>query len=183
MVAATIREIHPAMSEASEYLGPAEVIEVHPHDIVVSLPNASTTRAALALALPYAPAVGDVLLVIGKASKHYAIGVLHGSGQTALAFQGDVQLRSMNGKLSLTGDRGVEIRGPELDLHTGALRMVARDVLQKFDSVCQRVSSLLRVHAGATQTLVDEAAFTQAKSATILTEEIVTINGREVHLG
>jgi hypothetical protein len=77
----------------------------------------------------------------------------------------------------------VEIRGSELDVQTGALRMVAREVLQKFDSVCQRVSSLLRVHAGETQTLVDEGAFTQAKSATILTEEVVTINGREVHLG
>lgn len=183
MVAVAIREVHRPAPDAEEYLGPAEVTEVRPHELIVSLSEGRSTRAELALALPYAPAVGDVLLVIGKASKYYAIGVLHGSGQTALAFQGDVQLRSMNGKLSLTGDRGVEIRGPELDLNTGTLRMVARDVLQTFASVYQRVSMLLRVHAGETQTLVDQSAFTQAKSATILTEDTVTINGREVHLG
>jgi hypothetical protein len=88
MVAATIREIHRLTPEAEGYLGPAAVVEVHPHEIVVSLPDGSTARAQLALALPYVPTVGDVLLVIGKASKHYAIGLLHGSGLTALAFQG-----------------------------------------------------------------------------------------------
>jgi hypothetical protein len=133
--------------------------------------------------MPYTPAVGDLLLVIGRGAKHYAIGVLHGSGQTALTFQGDVELRSVNGTLSLAGDRGVEVRGPEVSVYTTALRMVARDVTQKFESVVQRVSALLRVHAGEAQTLVDGGSVTQAKRAVILTEETATINGREIHLG
>jgi hypothetical protein len=124
-----------------------------------------------------------VLLVIGRGVRHYAIGVIHGSGRTALSFQGDVDLHSVNGKLSLYGERGVEVRGPEVDIYTVALRMVARDVTHKFESLLQRVSALFRVHAGEAQTLVDEGAVTQAKRAAILTEENVTINGREVHLG
>ena len=60
---------------------------------------------------------------------------------------------------------------------------VARDVTQRFESVCQRVSALLRVHAGDAQTLVDRGTVTQAKRAAILTEETVTVNGREIHLG
>ena len=133
--------------------------------------------------MPYAPVRGDVLLVIGKGATHYAIGVLVGSGRTALSFQGDVDVRAVDGKLGLIGDRGVHIRAPEIGVYTTALQMIARDVTQRFDSVCQRVVSLLRVHAGEAQTLVDGTSASQAKRTVILTEETVTINGREVHLG
>jgi hypothetical protein len=185
MIDAAVRKagsVKPAR-EAEEYLGPAQVVEVRAHEVLVSLPDAGTACAALAFAMPYVPAVDDVLLVIGRGGKHYAIGVLHGAGRTSFSIQGDVDLRSVNGKLSLSGDRGVEVRGPEVDVYTTALRMVARDVTQKFESLFQRVSSLLRVHAGEAQTIVDGGAVTQAKRAAIVTEETVTINGREVHLG
>ena len=184
MDAAVRKSRRPATDvDVEEYLGPAEVTEVRPHQVVVSLPDGGTAVAALAFSMPYAPVVGDVLLVIGRGPRHYAIGVVHGSGRTALSFQGDVDVHSINGKLRLSGDKGVEVRGPEVDVYTTALRMVARDVTQKFESVLQRVSSLLRVHAGETQTIVEGTSVTQAKRATILSEETVTINGREVHLG
>jgi Protein of unknown function (DUF3540) len=170
-------------SEVGEYLGSAQVNAVSAHEVVVSLPDGELTRAELAFALPYAPAVGDLLLVIGRGAKYYAIGVIQGSGQTDLSFQGNVRLRSVNGKLSLSADRGVEIHGPSLDVFTDSLRMIARDVTQTFQSVCQRVSSLLRVHAGETQTLVDGGTYAQSKTAAILAEEAVTVNGREVHIG
>lgn len=166
-----------------EYLGPAQVNAVSAREVVVSLPDGELVHAQLAFALPYAPAVGDSLLVIGRGSKHYAIGVIEGSGQTDLSFQGNVQLRSLNGKLSLAGDRGVEIRGPELDIFTGALRTIARDAFQSFHSLCQQVTSLLRVQAGETQTLVSGGSYTQSKTAAILAEEAVTVNGSEIHIG
>jgi hypothetical protein len=188
MIDAAVRKIAAVkpVKEAEEYLGPAQVVEVRAHEVLVSLPEAGTAGtvcAALAFAMPYTPVVDDVLLVIGRGPKHYAIGVLHGAGRTELSFQGDVDVRSVNGRLCLSGDRGVEVRGPEVDIYTVALRMVARDVTHKFESLLQRVTSLFRVHAGETQTLVDGGAVTQAKRAAILTEETVTINGREVHLG
>jgi hypothetical protein len=167
----------------SEYLGPADVNSVSAHEVLVTLSDGEVVRAELAFALPYAPAVGDTLLVIGRGARHYAIGVIRGSGQTDLSIQGNVQLRAVSGKLSLAGDEGVEIRGRQLDVYTGALRMIARDVFQTFESVCQHVTSLLRVHAGESQTLVDKGTYTQAKSAAILTEEAVRINGREIHIG
>jgi hypothetical protein len=182
MTLGAARKIHP-LREVEEYLGPAEVIEVRPHEVVVSLPDEGAAAAGLAFSMPYAPVVGDVLLVIGKGGKHFAIGVIHGSGRTALAFEGDVEIRSVNGKLRLEGDGGVEVRGPEVDVYTTALRMVARDVTHRFESLCQRVSSLFRTHAGEAQTIVDGASVTQAKRAAILTQETATINGREVHLG
>jgi len=180
---ALVSKLSRTSRDVKEYLGPGQVVVVSAHDVVVCLEDGETTRAGLAFTLPYEPAVGDVLLVLGKGSRHYAIGVIRGSGQTDLAFQGNVRLRSVNGTLSLSGDQGVEIRGPKLDVHTESLRMIAHDVVQTFQSVCQRVSSLLHVHAGETQTLVDGGAYTQAKTAAILVDEAVTVNGREIHIG
>jgi hypothetical protein len=182
-MSAVVSKFRRTSKAAEEYLGPAQVNSVSCREVIVSLADGEMVNATFAFALPYTPAVGDTLLVIGKGSQHYAIGVIAGSGQTDLSFQGDVQMRSVNGKLSLSGDRGVDIRGPELNVYTSALRMIARDVFQSFESVCQRVSTLLRVQAGETQTLVTGGTYTQSKTASILAEEAVTVNGREIHLG
>jgi hypothetical protein len=183
MIEATAREAQRTARVVEEYLGPAEVVEARAHEVIVQIPGGAAVRAELAFTLPYAPVVRDVLLVIGRGQRHYAIGVLHGSGRTELAFQGDVELRSINGRLCLSGDRGIDVRGPEVDICTSALRMIARDVMQRFESVSQRVTSLFRLHAGEAQTLVEKSSVLQARSAVILTEETTTINGREVHLG
>jgi hypothetical protein len=39
------------------------------------------------------------------------------------------------------------------------------------------------VQAGETQTLVTGATYTQSKTAAILAEEAVTVNGSEIHIG
>jgi hypothetical protein len=111
------------------------------------------------------------------------IGVLAGTGRTSLALTGDVDLAAIGGELRLSGDRGVSLRGPDVTIETDRLSMFADALVQKFATVVQRVTSVLRVHAGETQTLVDEASITQAKSAQIQTEKTITINGREIHLG
>jgi hypothetical protein len=183
MTQATARKLPHLAPEHDDYLGPAEVVAVEAGAVTVELPGGPAVEARLALALPYEPAIGDVLLVIGKGGAHYVIGVLHGAGRTALALHGDVALHAVDGTLSLTGDKGVEVRGPEIDVQTGKLRMVADAVVQKFASVWQRVSSVLSVHAGQTHTVVDGGTFAQSKSATILTEQTVTINGKEIYLG
>jgi hypothetical protein len=183
MAQAAVRRIPHLAPAPQDYLGPAEVTAVAPTSVTVDVPGTGELRAELAFALPYAPVVGDLLLVIGKGEACYAIGVLRGSGKTSLSLQGDVDLHADGGRLRLSGDQGIELRGPELDVYTGKLRMVADAVLQSFSSVSQRVKSLLHVHAGETHTLVDGGSFAQSKSAAILTEENVTINGKEIHLG
>src|SRR5262249_13392719 len=72
----------------AESLGQASVTAVEGPDVVVELPDGAEARVALAFTFPYAPAPGDVLLVIGKDGTHYAIGVLHGAGKTTLTFPG-----------------------------------------------------------------------------------------------
>jgi hypothetical protein len=180
---AAVRQLPRPAHDRGDYLGAAEVTALEPTAVVVAIPGAGAVRAELAFALPYAPAVGDMLLVVAKGDACFAFGVLRGSGKTSLALQGDVDLHAVDGKLRLSGDRGLELRSPELEVCAGKLRMVADAVLQRFSSVCQRVQSLLSVHAGETHTLVDGATFAQSRTAAILTEDTVTINGKEIHLG
>jgi hypothetical protein len=182
-MSAAVSQIRREPRDLEEYFGPARVSEVSPDQVVVALPDGRTTPAGLAFTVPYTPVVGDVLLLIGKGGQHYAIGVIQGSGRTKLCFEGDVELHAANGTLHLSADRGVEVRTPAFSVHAGTLRMFARDVWHTFESVRQRVTSLLRVHAGETQTLVDAGTYTQSKTATIFADEAVTVNGKEIHLG
>ncbi len=167
----------------AEYLGPAVVLRAEGASVAVELPGGATARAALAFAFPYAPAPGDVLLVIGKADDHYAIGVLQGAGRTTLTFPGDVDLRAEGGALRLWGEKGVEILGPELGVQVDKIKMVAGAVTEKFSSLVQRVRTMLSVQAREMHTVVEESAVTHARTASVLTEETMTINGKEVHLG
>ncbi len=180
---AALRSERASAAAPRQYLGPAEVVEVMPHGVEVRLPDGAAARARLALAYPYEPAVGDELLVIGNEDGHYVIGVLSGQGRTSLAFRGDVDLRAEGGVLRLTSDRGVEVEAPEVTMLSGKLQQIAGAVAQKFTSLRQTVSELLSVHAGQAHSVVEGSSFSQSKSATILTEGKVTINGKAIHLG
>jgi hypothetical protein len=180
---AVLRSDRQSATPAREYLGPAEVVEVLPHAIEVRLESGALARARLALAFPYEPAVGDELLVIGNGDRHYVIGVLQSGGRVALAFKGDVDLRAEGGVLRLSSDKAVEVEAPEVSMLAGRLQQIAGAVAQRFTSLRQTVTDLLSVRAGQSHAVVDGAAFSQSKSATILTEEKVTINGKRISLG
>lgn len=180
---AALKTERAPVARAEDYLGPAHVVSASGRELALELPSGEVVAATLAVAFPYEPATGDVLLVIARGASYYGIGVLHGTGSTRLAFPGDVELRSEGGTLRLSGEKGVAIAGPELDVRVGALRVLADAVTQRFSTVFQRVTTLLSVHAKESHTAVDESAFTKAKNAAILTEETMTINGKQIHLG
>ncbi len=168
---------------ALRYLGPADVVGVEGALVRVQIGQGPVVTAQLALPVPYRAAVGDSLLVIGDEAGHYVIGVLRGTGRTVLELPGAVDVRAVGGPLTLSSDQAVRIDAPEVELHAGTLRTIARQAVARFACLKQRVTELLAVHAGQTQTVVDGAHATQAKSSTLLTEDKVTINGRAIHLG
>lgn len=170
-------------TSGAEYLGPAEVTAVRPQEVDLLLPNGARVTAVMALGYRYEPNVDDVLLAIGNPSGHYVIGVLRGTGKTIFAAPGDVEVRAVDGVLRLAGDKGVELDGPDVSVRAGKLRMIADAVTQTFTSLRQQVRELLSVRAGSTHKVVEGAAYSQAKSATLLTEGKVAINGKEIHLG
>jgi len=165
------------------YLGPAEVTALCAEGATVRLTSGVEAHAMSAFALPYEPALGDVLLVIGGPGGHYAIGVLMGRGRAALSIPGDVDLHAVGGKLRLSGDHGVEVAGKGFEVMVDKVKITAGEVVQKCASLYQRVSQVFSAHHKQAHTVVDDESYTKAKRATVLTEETMTINGKQIHLG
>lgn len=165
------------------YLGPATVTRADLAEVEANLTDGRSALVRVALAYPYEPAVGDNVLVIGDEGGYYMIGVLQGSGRTRLELQGDVDVRATGGVLRLAGEKGVEIEGPEVSVRAGALRTIADSIVEACSSLRRRVTDLLSVHAGERHSIVDGASYEQSKSAAIVTEEKVTINGKQIYLG
>lgn len=170
------------------YLGSGCVTAFEGPDVVVALDDGREVDAEMALAFPYRPVIGDALLVIGreeegKVAQYFVIGVLHGRGRAVLEMQGDVDLRAVGGRLTLAGDEGVSLRGRDLDVLVDKVHVVADSVAHKCTTMFQRVRKLFATHAGASQQQIDGDMATQAKTATIVTEEKILLNGKQIHLG
>jgi hypothetical protein len=172
-----------SLEARDRHLGPAEVLSVAPDGVEVRIESGAVVRAVIALAVGYEPEPGDLVLVIGDAGRAWVIGVLSSSGKAALTFTGDVDLRSIDGTVRISGAKGVEMDTPSLTMRLGKLHTVAESVVEHVVSLRQRVKELLSVHAGEQHTIVDGATVQQSKSATIVTEEKVTINGKAIYLG
>jgi len=168
---------------AASYLGPAEVTAVDLHDLTVRIGPEHEVDARLALAFPYEPVQGDLVLAIGHDDYYYVIGVLQGSGRTELAFQGDVALRAVGGRLDLHADDGVQVCSPEVEIRTGRLRVIAESLVEKVNRSYQRVRELLTCRVGRMHTVVDDSSISKARRTTILSDENVTINGKQINLG
>lgn len=168
---------------SSDYLGPADVLEVSGAVVTARLSDGRAVPATLALTVPYEPSPGDVLLVIGRGAGHWVIGVIRGHGQTTLRLPGDVAIHADGGTLRLSGEKGVRVDGPEVAIETRKLSVVATAFVEHLGSAVRRVAGLLSVQAKRSHTVVDEASYEQSKSHAIVAEETVTVNGRQIHLG
>lgn len=181
-VARLHRDPLPAKTAAPHRLGPAEVVHGGAAVATVRLSDGSEREARVALAFAYEPAAGDTVLVIADDDGCYVIGVLAGSGKGVISFPGDLTVRAA-GRLHLSGEEGVDIEGPHMQIRAGTLSVLARAVTERFESLKQHVVDLLSVQAGKSHTTIDGPSYTHAESATLLTKDKVTINGKAIHLG
>ena len=165
------------------YLGPVEVIATGRRMLDVQLPTSERVEAELALAYPYKPAVGDTLLVIGNPAGLYVIGVIEGQGKLDMTFQGDVRLHALDGELTLSGDKGVKVQGPLLDVLVDNFNVMAESAVQKFKTLQQRVREVLTLRAGESHTIVDETSLQRAKKYAVVAEETASVNGKQILLG
>jgi hypothetical protein len=170
------------VGSACDYLGPARVLGGGPTQIDVELSPGRAVSAKLALAFPYAWRADDTVLVIGGPAGHYVIGVLQGAGASVVDVPGDLELRA-GGQLRLTAERGVCIEAPVVEMRSAKLNVLADAVVHTFTSLRQRVRELLSVQAGSTHTVVEQTAYSQAESVTMLTKDKMTLNGKAIHLG
>lgn len=182
MTAAYAHLLETAPANDQVFLGPARVVGLTGSTPLVEVDGAEV-RAELALAYPYQPQPGDELLIIGRQDRYYVIGLLHSTGEVALRFLGDVRLHAVAGKLELAGDEGVRVRGKAIELGAQKLQVWAESVVQQAGAWYQRVRETFDVHAGEKRELVDGNLSIRADRASTITRGVVTINGKEVHLG
>jgi len=170
-------------ARAAEYLDTATVIAAAYSHLEVELVDGRRVEATMALAMPYQPAVGDELLVIGSPRGFWVIGVVSGRGSTELRLPGDVDIHAMDGKLRLTGDQGVEVTSPTIALRANDLRVTADKLVEQFTNVVRNVKEMLSVRAGQRHTAVKGNSMEMAKRVSIIGEENVAVNGKQIHLG
>ena len=168
----------------TSYLGPATVTDTRGDDAQVRLPTGALVWARVALAFPYRPVPDDVLLVVGTEEAHYIIGVLHGTGTAALDIHGDVHLHAVGGTLRLSGDAGVQIDGPDVEVRAQQkLTLAAHTFVKKVGVAYEWVKGLLSRRAGRSRTLVHGQCTTHAQEISVIAKDVAKINGRQVHLG
>ncbi len=179
---AKIHELQPTLDDPRTILRPARVVDLIGSTPVVEV-GGERENARLALAFPYQPVVGDELLVIGQEGKFYVIGLLQTSGEVAFRFFGDVRLHAIGGRLELTGDEGVRLLGNTVEVASRKMKVVTESFVAKANDWYQRVRNNLDMHSGEKRELVDGDHSIRAEKASTVTSGIVTINGKEVHLG
>ena len=172
-----------AVSAAELLVGPARVVDVGPSwALVEPAGRTEPVRAELAFSQPYQPAVGDLLVVVGSPDALYAVGVLRGSGRTTLAVEGDLDVVA-SGTVRIAGGKGVALQGEDVVVEAGQLQIAARSAVEVLGSLVQRVTGLFSQQARDVHVQAEESVVTRGKNATILTEDNVVVNGKQLWLG
>lgn len=164
----------------SVYIGPGSVRKVEGNQVLLSLPHGQG-RAELALAYPYAPRKGDVVLVFGQEDL-YIVGVLRAQGVSRIRLPGDVVLEA-GGRLKLKGGEAVEIESPQVRVRADRLEMVARAVFEHVVDVYRWASGVIQTSAERIRTIVAGAATLQAERIVETATRDVRIDGERINLG
>lgn len=167
-------------TETQTAVSPATVLEIRDGRLLLQLPQRQAT-AALALAYPYAPAVGDVVLAIGDEDV-YVIGVIAGRGKTRFEAPADLELHA-RGALRLSSDDAVEVRAPQVQVKADKLEFVAREAFERFVNVYRWAKGVVQNSAQRIRTLVSGPLTVQAQDIVEQAENEVRIDGKHINLG
>jgi|JI10StandDraft_1071094.scaffolds.fasta_scaffold223760_2 hypothetical protein len=172
-------QVHPI--ETSLRPVPARVVTVADR-VEVELPSSARVAVRLAMAIGHTPMIGDELLVIGDEHGWYAIGVVSSQGEVRIEVPADVRVHA-KGDLELVGDEGVHVSGKVVRITSESLKVAADSVKQTANRWVTRVRGLLSVNAGEKRDVVTGEHAVRADRATLTSRTVVTINGKEIHLG
>jgi hypothetical protein len=171
--------------EPTTYLGHARVLASAGGPLRAVLEDDAATEVVVqpALTFPYEPHEGDVLLVLGQPSQHFAVGVIAASKPQGLTFPGETRVHASQGRLVLSSDQAVELRAPRVSVRTGLLRTIATRVVEKAGSMRRWVRGVFALRAGESRRLVDGLDSTRCENSTTLAKDTVKIDGDQLHLG
>lgn len=162
-------------------LGPALVRGVMQGALLIDV-EGSLARAEMALAYPYRPVVGDIVLVMGQEDRWYVTGVLDGKGLTRLDYPGNVEMRAA-GRFRIEAGQEFEIATERIVMKADRLEMAVTAVRQQVASFYQHVTGTLRTIAGRQNTTIEKQSTLHARKIVRKAEDDVIIDGRQIKLG
>lgn len=166
------------MSEV--YVGPASVRGLKDGKVLLAMPDGSG-EAELALAYPYSPCRGDVVLVCGTTDL-YVIGVLRAQGVTRIDIPGDVVIGA-GGKLRLQAGQAVEIESPRVGLRADRFEILAHSLFERVTDAYRWARGVVQTTAGRIRSVVSGTASLQAERIVEIASKDVHIDGERINLG
>jgi hypothetical protein len=163
-------------------LAPATVLEAHGRKLTVLTPEGEVS-AENALAFPYQPVKGDVLLVIGQGESHYAIGLIAAQGDMTIAFPAGAVFAAPRGEIKFKSGKAIDLHSPNVRLRAGKLEMVAKSISEVVDNAYRTVRKLFKLDAGRVHTTVEETAQTNAGRYVVKARQDVKMDGEKIYLG
>lgn len=160
--------------------GPATVLRTQGARLRV-LRDGRELEALNALAFPYAPGQGDVVLVIGE-EPAYVIGVLQAQGDMKLQFPANVHMHAKGAFQFSSGER-IELQAPEAKVTAGKWEVVARTLSEKVHNAVRWVKDLASLKAGRRKVSVEGANIERAERHLLKAKKEVRVNGERIHLG
>lgn len=167
-------------AETATMPGPAVVIAIDGDRLTLER-DGRTCEASLALAVPYGPEPGDVVLAIGE-DPAWVIGVVRGRGRTTFAAPGDLHIRA-EGRVEIEGAAGLELRGPRIVMKADRLETLARDVFERCVNAYRWVRELLQTQGGRVRTVVEDQYSVHARRIVETADKDVRIDGERIRLG
>lgn len=161
-------------------LGPAIVTATQGVQVSV-LRDGREVAAQNALAFPYTPRKGDVVLVIGD-EPCYVIGVLHAQGDMALHFPANVHLHA-RGAFQFTSGEAIELSAPTTKVTAGRFEVIARTLTETVQNAARWVKDLATFKAGRRKVEVQGVNIERAERHVLRAKKDVRVNGHRIHLG
>jgi hypothetical protein len=162
------------------YLGPATVAGFDGDELLLEGPD-GPKRASLALAFPYRPEPGDVVLVIGD-EESWVIGVLQGKGLSRIEAPGDLEIAA-GGEVRIVGREAVSVGGPRVALKADKMEITAGTLFTRCVGVFQWVRETLQTVAGRVRTVSEGTVSVRAERIVENAREDVRIDGKKIDLG
>lgn len=183
-------------TDASTKIGPAVVASLEDGRVIATF-EGEQVSAINAIAFPWTPNPGDVVLLIAQADsqeraagqptglppQHYIIGVLQTRGDFTMTFPANVNFSAPRGDISFHSGRTIDVHGAEVKVTGGKITLLAKTMTEKFSNAFRWVSDMVQLKAGRSRTLVEGASYERCERRVIKARKDVRVNGNRIHLG
>jgi ABC-type ATPase involved in cell division len=139
--------------------------------------------ATLALAFPYKPQIGDVVLAIAQGDEAWVIGVIEGSGVTTFSAPADLEFRATRGRIVLSARDEIEIKSRNVNVVAENAQTLAENLTQQVGNLESIVRQTSILRAAESRTEIEQTCTLRAERVNVRGRKEVKIDGDLINLG